>query len=417
MTRASLILFLLLACPLTLSATGLNTGVSNSDSDIEALRAMDSDVRAYMKKWELHGAALAVVRNDSLVYAKGYGWADEAKKEEMRPGTLMRVASVSKLITAAGIMSLCERGALRLDDKVYAEGGILADSLHRKAALDTNWNRITVEHLLRHEAGFYIDPMFSSPKVRSVLGLKRPPVADEFIDYTLSKRARFIPGTDCRYSNVGYVILSKIIEKVSGMDYETCINDCLLKPAGCEDFHLARNYYSERYPGEARYYPHEKDETRLVDEYTGSGRKVERCYGGNNVSVLSGAGAWCCSVVELAKFVSSIDGRDEVADVLEKSSVRTMTDYNDSLHHYSIGWNFTKPEQGWRRTGTFSGTSALIYYFPDGECWIFVTNTSTWRGPYLENETAGLFRECRKKYDGALPRRNLFKLGPQESNR
>lgn len=401
-----LLSFRLCALPLTL--TGLNGRISNSDSDIEALSGMNRDVRKYMEKWELHGAALAVVRNDSLVYAKGYGWADEEKREEMRPGTLMRVASVSKLITAAGIMSLCERGVLHLEDKVYAEGGVLADSLHRKAALDTNWNRITVEHLLRHEAGFFIDPMFSSLKVRSVLGLKRSPAADDFIDYTLSKRARFVPGTDSRYSNTGYVILSRIIERLSGLDYETFIKDCLLKPAGCFDFHIAGNYYTERHPGEARYYPHEKDDTRLVDEFNASGRKVERCYGGNNVTVLSGAGAWCCSAVELARFIASIDGRDETPDVLRKSSVRTMTESNDSLHRYSIGWNFTRPEQGWRRTGTFSGTSALIYYFPDGECWIFITNTSTWRGPHLENETATLFRECRNKYGGALPRRNLF---------
>lgn len=404
--RAILLLFCL-AGPM-LAASDLNSRITNSESDIPALYGMDASVRSYMEKWKLHGASLAIIRNDSLVYAKGYGWADEEKKERMKPGTIMRVASVSKLITATGIMSLCDNGWLKLDDKVYAEGGILADSLHRKAALDTNFNRITVEHLLRHEAGFGLDPMFSSPKVRTKMNLRRAPEMDDFIDYTLTWKSKFVPGTDFSYSNVCYVILSKIIEKVTGMPYETYIRDFIFTPAGCSDFHIAGNYYSDRFPGEARYYPHEDEETRLVNEYNGSGRQVERCYGGNNVTVLSGAGAWCGSAVELAKFVASIDGRDEVADIISRSSVSTMTEYNDSLHHYSIGWNFTKPEQGWRRTGTFSGTSALVYYFPDGECWIFLTNTSTWRGPHLENETAKLFRECREKFGAALPRKDLF---------
>lgn len=84
-----------------------------------------------------------------------------------------------------------------------------------------------------------------------------------------------------------------------------------------------------------------------------------------------------------------------------------MTAYH-APEWYSLGWNDTNPEKGWTRTGTFTGTSALIKYFPDGECWIFVTNTSTWRGPRLATATAELFDECRLRYSGKFPKRNMF---------
>ena len=73
----------------------LNKTITNADSDLPELSGLDSKVRAYMQKWELKGACVAVMRNDSLVFAKGYGKADEGVP--MQPYHLMRVASVSKL--------------------------------------------------------------------------------------------------------------------------------------------------------------------------------------------------------------------------------------------------------------------------------------------------------------------------------
>ncbi|MBQ2090516.1 MAG: serine hydrolase, partial [Bacteroidales bacterium] len=59
-------------------------------------------------------------------------------------------------------------------------------------------------------------------------------------------------------------------------------------------------------------------------------------------------------------------------------------------------------------TGTLSGTNALIKYFPDGECWIFLSNTSTWKGPSLARYTANLMNELRQKYGKILPKQDLF---------
>ena len=215
-----------------------------------------------------------------------------------------------------------------------------------------------------------------------------------------------MPGEWERYSNFGYLLLSEIIEKVSGKPYDQFIREDVLRPAGCFDMHIGGSYYSDRRVNEVRYYTHEGD-GKFVEEYNGSGVMVERCYGGNNIPLLSGAGAWCGSPAEIARFVASIDGKPEVEDIISAEAVAQMTEYFDK-ETYSLGWNDTDPAKGWSRTGTLAGTSALVKYFPDGECWILITNTSTWRGPSQSRQTDNLFKQCRELYSDKLPTRNLF---------
>jgi CubicO group peptidase (beta-lactamase class C family) len=367
---------------------------------------MDKKIRNYMRQWQIKGASLAIMRNDSLLYAKGYGWADQVEGVEMEPSHILRMASVSKLITAVGIMVLQDRDSLSIKDTVFGPNGILNDSLFNAVIKDRNHHKITVEHLLRHQGGFYRDPLFSSNDVRNQMQLDHPPVKEDFYRLVLSHKLRFMPGEWEKYSNFGYLLLSEIIEKVSGRPYEEFIREEVLRPAGCYDMHIAGSYYSDRFDNEVRYYTHE-GEGKFVEEYNGSGIMVERCYGGNNIPLLSGAGAWCASPAEIARLVASIDARPEVDDIISPEAVAQMTEYFDK-ETYSLGWNDTAPEKGWSRTGTLAGTSALVKYFPDGECWIMITNTSTWRGPGQARYTDALFKQCRELYSSKLPRRDLF---------
>ncbi len=384
----------------------LNKILTNSMSEIPEVEGIDKKVRRYMSKWQIKGASLAIMRNDSLLYAKGYGWADEAQCDTMKPSHILRMASVSKLITAAGIMVLQDRDSLSIKDTVFGPSGILNDSLFNSVIKDRNYHKITVEHLLRHQGGFYRDPLFSSKDVMMQMRLDHPPVKEDFYRLVLRNKLRFMPGEWEKYSNFGYLLLSEIIEKVSGKPYEQFIREEVLRPAGCFDMHIGGSYYSDRRENEVRYYTHEGD-GKFVQEFNGSGMMVERCYGGNNIPLLSGAGAWCGSPAEIARLVASIDGRPEVKDIISAEAVAQMTEYFDK-ETYSLGWNDTDPAKGWKRTGTLSGTTALVHYFPDGECWIMITNTSTYRGPGQARYTETLFKECRELYGDKLPKRNLF---------
>ena len=242
--------------------------------------------------------------------------------------------------------------------------------------------------------------------VKHQLQLDHAPEVEDFYKVVLNRRLKFAPGSWQSYSNFGYLLLSKIIEKVSGMPYDEFIRTAVLAPAGCYDMHIAGTYYEDKRDNDVRYYTHEGD-GKYIEEYTDSDVMVERCYGGNNIPLLSGAGAWCASPIELARLVASIDGRNEVPDIISKEAHAQMIEYFDP-DTFSLGWNDTTPEKGWSRTGTFSGTSAMVKYFPDGECWIFISNTSTWKGPRQSKETDSLFRKCRKLYGEKFPAHNLF---------
>lgn len=390
------------------STVRLNEVLTNSVSDTSALSGLDTRVENYMRQWGLRGASLAIMRGDSLLYAKGYGWSDQEKEVKMEPFNIMRVASVSKLLTATGIMKLQEDGLLSLKDTVFGPCGILTDTAYTSVMRDPNYKKITVEDLLRHKGGFTSaggDPMFSTRFIMMQNHLDTPPDHETLLKTQLKRRLRYVPGTSQYYSNFGYLLLSMVIEKVTGLDYEKYMQDSVLTKAGCFDMHIANNYYEDRFSNEVRYY--NGADSGLIEEYNNSGRMVDRCYGGNDIHSLAGAGAWVSSVPELARFVASIDGKPGVPDILSAESVAQMTEWFDE-RTYSLGWNDTKPSGEWTRTGTLSGTSALIKYYPDGECWIMVTNTSTWKGPGFTRYTAGLFRDLRQRYSSKLPARNLF---------
>lgn len=390
------------------SGIHLNDTLTNSMSDSPQLEDMENKIKRYLLRWEINGAQIAVTRNDSLLYVKGFGWADMEKKQEMQPSNIMRLASVSKLLTAVGVMRLAEVGTLKLSDHVFGPKGILNDTAFTNAIKDQRYLDITVEQLLRHKAGFTTgagDPMFSTRYIMMQNRLTTPPDNNTLMKILLKRRLGFTPGTAKRYSNVGYTLLSMIIEKKTRMSYEDYMRRFVFEPAGCYDFHIAGSYEKDRRRNEVKYYMHKGSEP--VYEYNNSGRMVEKCYGENDIPNLKGAGAWCASAAELSRLVASIDLLPGVKDILSKKSVEFMTREMPD-HDFSIGWNFCPKGRPWIRTGSLSGTSALVLRYPDGECWILITNTSTWKGHGFSNDTMRLFERLRQENRDKFPKRNLF---------
>ena len=389
---------------------GINAVITNEMSDCEGLVKMEKDVNVFMQRWQIRGMELAVMRGDSLLYAKGFGWADKEKEEPMRAGTIMRVASVSKLITATGIMKLVEDGKLHLSDKVFGTNGILNDTLYTNNIKDKAYFDITVEQLLRHESGLTIrrgDPMFRTRDWMNIYHLKEVPDQEKLTSIAVQKRLGYAPGKSHEYSNFGYLLLSMIIERKTGQPYEKWMQENILEPAGCMDCHLAFNSYEEKLPGETRY--HMQDNDPPVPKYDNSADSVVRCYGGNDIRLLKGAGAWVISAPELARFIASIDGKPGVPDILSKKSVREMTAHSED-HKFGLGWNSVDPKKGWQRTGSLSGTSAYVTVFPNGECWILISNTHAWKGPRFSRTVHNFIQQCRQRYSAKLPENDLFTL-------
>ena len=386
----------------------LNDTLTNAMSSQPELHAMDSIMQRYLKRWEIHGAQLAISRHDSLLYARGFGYADKDRQIPMEPSYIMRMASVSKLVTATGIMKLRDMGKIRLSDKVFGPKGILNDTFYVNSIRDKRYFDITVEQLLRHKAGFtnYAgDAIFSTRYIMQQNHLTTPPDHRTLLRIVLRRHLGYTPGTAQRYCNIGYTLLSLIIEKRTGMSYENFMQRYVLNPAGCYDFHIAGNYLKDRRPNETVYYMHSSSVP--VPEFNNSGRMVVRCYGENDITTALGAGAWVASEAALCILVASIDGDRTVPDVISPQAVKLMTQEMPD-HQFSLGWNFTPRNRPWIRTGSLVGTSALVLRYPDGECWVFITNTSTWKGHKFSQDTMALFEKLRKRFGSKMPKRNMF---------
>lgn len=360
--------------------TPLNHLMNNSMSDLEETEKFDAAIRRFMRYWDIKGGSFALMKNDSLIYAKGYGYSDIKDSIECEVKNVFRVASVSKLITAVAIMRLCETGKLSTQDFVFGEEGILCDSLFLNYR-DKNIKKITVEHLLRHTGGFanpHGDAAFNTDLVAKYLGKELPLSMDDMVQYATRIRLRARPGGWFNYSNLGYIILSKVIEKASGMPYETYVKDSVLAPMGCYDMHLAHNYSDEFLENEVKYY--EVKEAEPVPAYDGSDTLVMKSRGGNDVHGLYGAGGWVASPVELLRFVSAIDNCPVKGEFLSQESIDFMTMYSKNFK--PAGWASVTSRE-WLRTGTMAGTSALIKAQKDGYTWVFISNSSSWTGPAL----------------------------------
>ncbi|MFR9603423.1 MAG: serine hydrolase domain-containing protein [Rikenellaceae bacterium] len=356
--------------------TTLSTLIDNSLSNSEQTKGFDKNIEYFMRRWELKGGSFALMKDDKLIYAKGYGNATDDEKCDVKH--LFRVASVSKLLTATAIMKLAEQDKLSLSSQVFGAKGILNDTIFLDLKYK-NLEQITVDHLLRHTSGFsspHGDPAFANYTIARIMDKKLPLTTDDMVLYATQNKLRSRPGGSYDYSNLGYIILGKIVEKASGMSYEGYVQDSILAPIGCYDPSIGRNFSKNRAHNEVNYY--EVKEAEPVEAYDGSGRMTMKSNGGNNVTLLGGAGGWVASPVEILRLVASINGEGSKKDILSRESVRKMTRYSKTER--PIGWASVKSNGEWLRSGSMAGTSALIKREKSGYTWIFVSNSSTWIG-------------------------------------
>lgn len=389
------------------TCVSINEWPTNDLCRHEGTHPLDRYIERFMQRWEIKGGSLAVMKEGKLIYAKGYGWADEQAGIRTDAHHIFRIASLSKLITATAIMKMAEDSLLRLDEPVFGPEGILNQPQFSNLR-DKRMTKITVEHLLRHQGGFTNsrgDLLFTTREIMIREKLDTVPDMDRVIEYALSLRLGYTPGHSSRYSNIGYLILSKIIETRSGTSYENYCQEAILKPAGCLDMHLAKNRYEDRYPNEVRYY--ESHDATPIPAYDNSGDSLYRSYGGNNIEGLYGAGGWVSSPAEFLRLVACIDDDPTVPDLLSQASIHKMMERPNGAS--PIGWAYGSLEGNWIRTGTLAGSSAIVKKQQDGTTWVFITNTSSWKGSRFPRYIESMFRTGSSRVK-SWPEKDLFEL-------
>src|SRR5687768_9165616 len=173
---------------------------------------MDQIVQSYVANKQFMGTVL-VARGGQVLISKGYGSANLEWEIPNAPNTKFRLGSVSKQFTAAAILLLEERGKLQVSDPVKKH---LPDA-------PAAWDAITIFHVLTHTAGI---PSFTSFPDYGKIKLSATTTA-ELVGLFRDKPLEFEPGEKFNYSNSGYVLLTHLIEKISGERYEGFVREHL----------------------------------------------------------------------------------------------------------------------------------------------------------------------------------------------
>jgi CubicO group peptidase (beta-lactamase class C family) len=374
-----------------------NIRLTNDISSGTKFAGVEKTVNSFLRKWSIAGASIAIAKDGKLIYAHGFGYADTASKTEAQPYSQFRIASISKLVTAVGVMKLQEEGKLALTDSVFGSKGILNDTFYGEPK-DKRVYKINVAELLSHEAGWtqrYGDQMFMPLVVAEKMGVKPPVDTKTIVKFALEKRLQYIPGTGKAYSNLGYSILGLVIEKVTRMSYEDFCRKTILEPLGIYDMKIAGNLPSEKAPFEVTYY--EPADVVLKPSIYGTGEMVTPSYGGNDIRALGAAGAWVATAPDLMRLLLAVDGFKTRPDILTDQSIRFMTENDNGFA--PVGWKGTVMDGTWWRTGSFPGSAGMMKRQSDGISWVVLFNSSAWNGPEIYSYISNMMNHAISKID------------------
>jgi CubicO group peptidase (beta-lactamase class C family) len=330
------------------------------------LNAIDTQVNKTMSAIGAPGLSLAITQGGRLVFAKAYGYADPTAKTPTNTSNLFRIASVSKAFTSTAILELYANNKLGLDDKVFGPGKLLGTTYGTQPY--SKWlQEITVRHLLTHTAGGWpndsTDPMFKNTSMTTA----------QLISWTLDNYAlQNEPGTAYAYSNFGYCLLGRIIEKVTGQSYDAWVKANVLAQSGISDMQIAGNTLAQRAANEVVY-----------GDSSSSAYQM-------NVTRMDSHGGWIATPIDLVRFGVRIDGLASPPDLLSSANLDLQTTPTAAsitagnpygmgrAIHSSPGSSTISPiptQNTWWHNGLLDGTTSINVRTASGFTWAAVINS------------------------------------------
>lgn len=353
----------------------------------------DAAVQSLMTTFDSPGAQLAVTYNGRLLLARGYGLADREAGEPVRPDSLFRIGSNSKPITALAVLTLVEQGRLSLEQKVFPLLGLSA--LPGATNLDARLQEITVRHLLYHTGGWDSavspDQVHQTTAIAAAAGVPPPADVDTIIRYHLGRRLDFDPGTRYVYANIGYVILGRVVEKVSGQSHIDYLNAQIFTKAGGLRVAAGRTRLEHRLPGEVRYYDY-PGAPLVLSVYPPVTNRVPAPYGGANIENVTASGGLVMSAVDYVRLLCALDGtKPGPTPILAPASIALWTSPPPppvstvaGQFHYAMGVEVLTMANGratWRHNGSLPGSRAFMTRMANGVAYAISFNTRTQDGP------------------------------------
>ena len=349
------------------------------------LAGFDRAMRDYLRDEKGIGAALAITKDGRLVYARGFGYADRDAGRVVEPRSQFRIASLSKAVTGVAIVRLVEQGKLALEDRI-------CDVLDICKIYDHRWPYITIAQLLDHTGGWdrdqSYDAMFRAVEIAEALRMPPPAMPPQVIEFMARQPLDFDPGSRHAYSNFGYSLLGRVIERLTGQRYDEYVRREVLAPLGIDQMRLGATLPAGRADHEVCYYePSGETGPAVMGDQIGA--QVPWPYGAWCLEAMDAHGGWIASAVDMVRFGAAFD-KPEHCPILKADSVRLLFDrphgpagYEpDGLPkeaYYACGWNVRPVGNGGRftawHTGSLDGTSTLLVRRHDGLNWAVLFNT------------------------------------------
>jgi CubicO group peptidase (beta-lactamase class C family) len=312
--------------------------------------AMGGAAIEFMQTYDVPGLGVAIAHRGVLVYEGAFGFADKEARIRLAPTHRFRIASLSKPITSAALFTLIEKRALALQDRVFGDGGVLGND-YGVVPSGSPIAQITIEHLLTHTAGGWsnddTDPMFHHLQFDQAAliawTLKNLPLISQ-------------PGSKYAYSNFGYCVLGRVIEKITRRRYGTFVQEAVLSPVGIKDMVIAGNGLVDRLPQEVRYY----------------GQAGENPYN-MNVRRMDSHGGWLARPAALALFATKLDGFTQPL-LLAPTTLAIMSTASVANSGYAKGWEVNEAGNWWHN-GSLPGTVSIMVRTNTRFCWAALINT------------------------------------------
>ena len=315
------------------------------------LAAIDDVIQQYCVRYTVPGLSLAISRQGRLIYARAFGFAHLWPLTPLRVWHRMRIASVSKPITATAIMLLQQRGQLSETQRLFGANALYGFSL-APAPYDANEVAIEVRHFLNHTSGFDANPTDPADE-------PAPVDARSLIGWTLNNRAPVAaPGTAFVYLNFGYVALGHVIETVTGQSYEQFVRNEVLAPAGITSMIIGGDNFAARQSDEVTYYQGAGDSD---DPYA------------VRISRNAGTTGWIATPIDLLRFLRVVDGVG--TDILTAASRASMSWPTAANPTYGYGWDISGTPGTWTHTGALAGSLALLRLTADGDGFAAIGNS------------------------------------------
>lgn len=305
----------------------------------------------------LAGISVAVERGGRIVHARGYGFADLDRREPTDEHTVYRFGSIGKMVTAALVVKLADRGHLDLDDRA---------STH-VPGLPQRLRAITIRHLLTHTSG--LPELTMSPRYAESNGFGM--TRDDAIELISSQPLMFPPGSRWSYSNSGYLLLGRVVEEVAGASFGRVARREMIDSSGA-----LISYCAGPAPDATGYTARDGEWDRALRLGRAPAFMPARAV---NMGVVSSAGAFCGSVVDLLGWADALrSGTAAGPGVFERMTTpATLADGSTVGYGLGVMLRSFDGRRAVAHGGLMDGFTALLAHFPDDDLTIAAaTNTS-----------------------------------------